>query len=126
MIPAAQQLAIMKAAGRLQPEIQRPDSLWDDVAIAKAMNDPALHLQYLTDLNAMHAIEMSLSDTDYRCYEDHLCDVLAAADEKWANVPVMGGGTIKMPCGFIRWNSPTAAQRAKAYLLFLGKWDDSL
>lgn len=67
---------------------------------------------YPNDLNAMHEAETIIGDSIWEDYRDALCGVCAtdcSIDNKRTN----------------QWWRATAAQRAKALLKTIGKWEDA-
>ena len=75
---------------------------------------------YSEDLNAIHEAEKYLTDEQYTKYEDHIWDiVLEASDYYWEILK--NNESRPLP----RLSSPTAAQRAEAFLKTIGKWEET-
>lgn len=97
---------IAEYLGVLVPEVQRPESLWPDVAIAKAYNRHCVP-DYCNDLDAMHEAEKTLIGkliNGFRAegiYENIL-------DRRFK----------------VSWHA-AARQRAETFVRTIGKWRDS-
>ena len=114
MSPGEINYTIADECGRLSPEAQRKESLWPDIAIAKAHNAHCLP-DYFRDLNAIHQAEA----------------VLLA--RSWDKMPSPAGtlpievyyGILKTICGGeISAIRATAPQRAEAFVRTVGRWKD--
>ena len=70
---------------------------------------------YLNDLNAMHEAEQVLIEEQAEFFEDELCDIAKSANDLLEN---------PTPWKFSVCHA-TAAQRAKAFLLTLGLWQET-
>lgn len=70
---------------------------------------------YCNDLNAMHEAEKTLTDDQYTKFEDYVWELITR-DNGWQDVPTAGGSSIKLPAKRVRMTSPTARQRAEAFV----------
>lgn len=117
MKPEAQRLAISEACGW---RFEKTDSDWYLPARGEQVSE--YHLpDYLNDLNAMHEVELAMSADDKRMFGMELSVIVV--DSMTANGWKSGDHTTSDKAEWI-W-SATAAQRAKAFLRTIGKWDDS-
>ena len=117
MSPEDQRIAISQACGwreafpkqgQPHPETKRGGILLPYEWVNESTHARAMHLpDYLNDLNAMHVAEKVLDNPDE--YEDMLAEVCAG--------PEGAGGKAYL-------FHATAAQRAEAFLLTIGKWQD--
>lgn len=74
---------------------------------------------YLNDLNACYEFEKTLTDEEYTRFENAVWEMVTQ-QAKWTPVPTIAGSYINLPTKRIRFTSPSAPQRADAYLLIKG------
>jgi hypothetical protein len=132
MSPEQQRICIAEACGwHRGTNYSKQEEFGDGTVWRKGDNgtrsvalNPAGLPDYLNDLNAMHDAEKVMNDAAYGNFENFLNDAICAAD-KMQCVKTITGSVVVMPSNiFIRWCSPTAAQRAEAFLRAMGKWVD--
>jgi hypothetical protein len=125
MSPEAQRIAIAEACGWRPIQrngLTRFVNPKDKSAYAEDYSVLEPHLpDYLGDLNAMHEAEKVLTDEQYTKFEDTVWELITR-DGKWCNVPTAAGGLVALPAVRSRMTSPTAAQRAEAFLKTLELW----
>ena len=107
MNPEQQRIAIAEACGltNVAPMIVKNVKHEGDDITVGIWSDDGWVPQYLNDLNAMHEAEKTLTDKAHEEFRLNLCEVLG--DDSRLIV------------------SSTAAQRAEAFLLTIGKWEEA-
>lgn len=114
MNPEQQRIAIAEACGwKLKSNGLSPMWSWQNENLNhrikwvahKVMASQGVLPDYLNDLNAMHEVEKTLTDKAHEEFRLNLYDVIG--DDSRLIV------------------SSTAAQRAEAFLLTIGKWEES-
>ena len=107
MTPEQQRIAIAEACGltNVAPMIVKNVKHEGDDITVGIWSDDGWVPQYLNDLNAMHEAEKTLTDKAHEEFRLNLYEVLG--DDSRLIV------------------SSTAAQRAEAFLLTIGKWEEA-
>lgn len=114
MKPEAQQIAIAKACGFIEPHI------WDGQLVAgnPKERETTFVPDYLSDLNAMHEAEKVIPEELIHVYAENLGEVVNKLR------PLTTTGKTNWWWMF-KYTRATAAQRAEAFLRTIGKWKES-
>ena len=115
MSPEAQRIAIAEACG--YKRLSQHEAVWSH----KGWNYKMGHLpDYLADLNAMHEAEKVLTDEQFFDWSKDKHTDMSYNGHLFRLVDNSTPGN--RPC---RYHSPTATQRAEAFLRTIGKWEVS-